>query len=147
MLLLYYEGHVCFYAYVFVHYVFWIKFINYKLVYFMTIRTTSTFVSDIALGFWVSGAVIIIFFQFVILMLLFCCFLVSACPSGDFISLFSVSACPSGTFGPACRGVCRCGKNTLCDSVTGECRCKSGHQGRHCTKGKNKRFSTALCFQ
>ena len=48
----------------------------------------------------------------------------------------SFAACPEGTFGQDCDQVCLCGKNTICNTVTGECECKPGYRGHKCTKGK-----------
>ena len=45
--------------------------------------------------------------------------------------------CPEGSFGPDCRGVCECGRNYVCDHVTGSCSCKAGFKGKKCQKGKS----------
>ena len=47
-----------------------------------------------------------------------------------------IEVCEDGTFGPDCMGVCRCGRYSNCDHVTGECICQSGHRGRHCSRGR-----------
>lgn len=49
---------------------------------------------------------------------------------------FLLTVCPEGRFGPECRGQCTCGHNFICHHVTGECVCKPGHKGKHCSRGK-----------
>lgn len=43
--------------------------------------------------------------------------------------------CPEGSFGKDCQGTCDCGRHFVCNHVTGECKCKPGHRGKHCTRG------------
>ena len=48
------------------------------------------------------------------------------------------SACESGFYGAGCQQICSCPENSLCDHVTGDCICRPGHRGRHCTRGQFK---------
>lgn len=52
------------------------------------------------------------------------------------MKMISLSACPRGTYGQNCKNQCSCGKNFVCDHVTGKCVCKTGMKGRKCKKGK-----------